>query len=125
VSGLAPTADDDVARVASAEGLTRHSPRETIGARRPAKGTAGDGLHRPGVDAVEGAKAQGSLGSQHDPRDRPSDPLSSLRHTKCPYLVRQLSGFSTAGSKSMSIVRRARMVSSETTGFILVRASEE
>jgi hypothetical protein len=29
----------------------------------------------------------------------------------CPYLVRQLSGFSTAGSKFMSIVRRARMVS--------------
>jgi hypothetical protein len=31
---------------------------------------------------------------------------------EAPYLARQLSGFSTAGSKSMSIVRRARMVSS-------------
>jgi hypothetical protein len=29
----------------------------------------------------------------------------------CPYLVRQLSGFSTADSKFLSIVRRARMVS--------------
>jgi hypothetical protein len=28
----------------------------------------------------------------------------------CPYLARQLSGFSTAGSKFISIVRRARMV---------------
>jgi hypothetical protein len=30
---------------------------------------------------------------------------------EAPYLERQLSGFSTAGSKSMSVVRRARMVS--------------
>jgi hypothetical protein len=37
----------------------------------------------------------------------------------------QLSGFSTAGGKFLSLVRRARMVSEETTGFILVRASEE
>jgi hypothetical protein len=29
----------------------------------------------------------------------------------CPYLVRQLSGFSTAGSKFVSIVRQAQMVS--------------
>jgi hypothetical protein len=29
----------------------------------------------------------------------------------CPYLARQLSGFSTTGSKFISIVRRARMVS--------------
>jgi hypothetical protein len=29
----------------------------------------------------------------------------------CPYLACQLSGFSTAGSKFLSIVRRARMVS--------------
>jgi hypothetical protein len=29
----------------------------------------------------------------------------------CPYLVRQLLGFSTAGSKFISIVRQARMVS--------------
>jgi hypothetical protein len=36
---------------------------------------------------------------------------SSSRHTMCPCLVRQLSGFSTAGSKFVSIVRRARMVS--------------
>jgi hypothetical protein len=31
----------------------------------------------------------------------------------CPYLARQLSGFSTAGSKFLSIVCRARMVSVE------------
>jgi hypothetical protein len=29
----------------------------------------------------------------------------------CPYLARQLSGFSTADSKFISIVRRAQMVS--------------
>jgi hypothetical protein len=29
----------------------------------------------------------------------------------CPYLVRQLSRFSTTGSKFVSIVRQARMVS--------------
>jgi hypothetical protein len=29
----------------------------------------------------------------------------------CPYLARQLSGFSTADSKFISIMRRARMVS--------------
>jgi hypothetical protein len=29
----------------------------------------------------------------------------------CPYLARQLSGFSTAGRKFLSIVRRDRMVS--------------
>jgi hypothetical protein len=29
----------------------------------------------------------------------------------CPYLVRQLSGFSTAGSKFVSIVLRAQMAS--------------
>jgi hypothetical protein len=29
----------------------------------------------------------------------------------CPYLARQLSGFATAGSKFLSIMRRARMVS--------------
>jgi hypothetical protein len=43
----------------------------------------------------------------------------------CPYLARQLLGFYTAGSKFVSIVRRARMVTQETTGFMLVRASEE
>jgi hypothetical protein len=60
-------AGGDVARVASDEGLTRRSPREDIGARRPAEGTASDGLHWPGVDAAEGAEPQGSPGSQHDP----------------------------------------------------------
>jgi hypothetical protein len=45
------------------------------------------------------------------PRSATSDPLSSSRHTMCPYMARQLSGFSTAGSKFLSIVRRARMVS--------------
>jgi hypothetical protein len=34
----------------------------------------------------------------------------------CPYLARQLSGFSTAGSKFLSIVRRARMVSAGDNG---------
>jgi hypothetical protein len=35
---------------------------------------------------------------------------------EAPYLARQLSGFSNTGSKSMSIVRRARMVSSGDDG---------
>jgi hypothetical protein len=43
----------------------------------------------------------------------------------CPYLARQLSGFSTTGSKFVSIVRRARMVSTGETETRLVRASEE
>jgi hypothetical protein len=43
----------------------------------------------------------------------------------CPYLARQLSGFSTAGSKFVSIVRWARMVSTGGNGIKLVRASEE
>jgi hypothetical protein len=34
----------------------------------------------------------------------------------CPYLARQLSGFSTAGSKFLSIVCRARMVSAGDNG---------
>jgi hypothetical protein len=55
-------ADDDVARVASDEGLARHGPREDIGVRRLAEGTADDGLHRPSVDAAERAEAQGSPG---------------------------------------------------------------
>jgi hypothetical protein len=60
-------ADDDVARGASDECLTCCSPREDIGARRPAEGTTGNGLHRPSVDEAEGAKAQGGPGSQRDP----------------------------------------------------------
>jgi hypothetical protein len=43
----------------------------------------------------------------------------------CPYLACQPSGFSTAGSKFVSIVRQARMLARETMGFILVRASEK
>jgi hypothetical protein len=35
----------------------------------------------------------------------------------CPYLARQLSGFSTIGNKFLSIVRRARMVSAEDNGI--------
>jgi hypothetical protein len=35
----------------------------------------------------------------------------------CPYLARQLSEFSTAGSKFVSIVRRARMVSAGKNGI--------
>jgi hypothetical protein len=34
----------------------------------------------------------------------------------CPYLARQLLGFSTIGSKFLSIVRRARMVSAGDNG---------
>jgi hypothetical protein len=60
-------ADDDVARVVSDEGLARCNPHEDIEPRRPAEGTVDNGLHRPGVDAAEGAKAQGGPGSQHDP----------------------------------------------------------
>jgi hypothetical protein len=48
---------------------------------------------------------------------RPSiRPLSSSRHTTCPYLARQLSGFSTADSKFLSIVHRPRMVSAGDNG---------
>jgi hypothetical protein len=60
-------ANDDVAQVTSDEGLTRRSPREDIGEWRSAEGTAGNGLHRSGVDAAEGAEAQGGPGSQRDP----------------------------------------------------------
>jgi hypothetical protein len=60
-------AGDDVARVASDEGLARRCPREDIGVRRPAEGTVGDGLHRLVVDTAEGAEAQGSPRIQHDP----------------------------------------------------------
>jgi hypothetical protein len=35
----------------------------------------------------------------------------------CPYLARQLSRFSTAGSKFVSIVRRARMISAIDNGI--------
>jgi hypothetical protein len=35
----------------------------------------------------------------------------------CPYLAHQLSGFSTADSKFLSIVRRARMVSAVDNGL--------
>jgi hypothetical protein len=35
----------------------------------------------------------------------------------CPYLGRQLSGFSTVDSKFLSIVRRARMVSAGDNGI--------
>jgi hypothetical protein len=43
----------------------------------------------------------------------------------CPYLACQLLGFSTTGSKFVSIVRRARMVSTGDNGIRLVRDSEE
>jgi hypothetical protein len=35
----------------------------------------------------------------------------------CPYLARQLLGFSTTGSKFISIVRRAQMVSAGDNGI--------
>jgi hypothetical protein len=43
----------------------------------------------------------------------------------CPYLARQLSGFSTADSKFVSIVRPARMASTRDNDIRLVWASEE
>jgi hypothetical protein len=43
----------------------------------------------------------------------------------CPYLARQLSGFSSAGSKFVLIMSRAQMVSTGDNGIKLVRASEE
>jgi hypothetical protein len=61
-------ADDDVAREVSHKRLTRHSLREGIGARRPAEGTAGDGLHRPSADEAEGAETQGGPGVSVTPR---------------------------------------------------------
>jgi hypothetical protein len=60
-------ADDDVTREASDESLTHRSPCEDIGARRPAEGTAGNGLHRPGVDEAERAEVQCGPGSHRDP----------------------------------------------------------
>jgi hypothetical protein len=56
-------------------------------------------------------KSQGGPRSQRDPVTVLPIHWCSSRHTKCPYLARQLSGFSTTGSKFISIVRRARMVS--------------
>jgi hypothetical protein len=49
--------------------------------------------------------------SQRDPSTVHPIHWSSSRHTMCPYLARQLSGFSTAASNFVSIMRRARMVS--------------
>jgi hypothetical protein len=43
----------------------------------------------------------------------------------CSYLARQLSVFSTAGSKFVSIVRQAQMISTGDNEIRLVRASEE
>jgi hypothetical protein len=104
-------ADDDVVREASDESLASRSRREDIGTRRPSEGAPGDGLRRPDVDEAEGAEAQGGPRSQCDPAAVHSIHWSSSRHTMCPYLACQLSGFSTAGSNFVSIVRRDRMVS--------------
>jgi hypothetical protein len=54
-------------REASDECLACHSPREDIGASRLVEGSAGDGLHRSGVNEAEGAKVQGGPRSQRDP----------------------------------------------------------
>jgi hypothetical protein len=61
-------ADDDITREASDEGIKCCSLREDIGARRPTEGTAGDGLHRPGVDEAEGAKRRVVPGVSVTPR---------------------------------------------------------
>jgi hypothetical protein len=87
------------------------SSREDIEMRRPGEGVPGDELRRPGVDEAEGAETQCGPVSQRDPATVHPIHWSSSRHTMCPYLVRQLSGFSTTGSKFISIVHRARMVS--------------
>jgi hypothetical protein len=104
--------DDDVARVALDEGLAHRSPPrghwgEASGRRYGWQRTPPARCRRN-----RGSRSVGWSRESMWPRDRLSDPLSSSRHTMCPYLARQLSGFSTAGSKFMSIVRRARMVSS-------------
>jgi hypothetical protein len=50
-------AEDDIVREASDESLASRNPYEDIGARRPGEGAPDDGLHRPGVDEIEGAEA--------------------------------------------------------------------
>jgi hypothetical protein len=87
------------------------SPREDIEMRRPGEGVPGDGLRRPGVDEAEGGETQRGPMSQRDPATVHPIHWSSSRHTMCPYLVRQPWGFSTTGSKFISIVRRTQMVS--------------
>jgi hypothetical protein len=109
--------DDDVVRETSDESLASRSPHEDIGTRRPGEGAPGDGLRRPGVDKAEGAETQGGPRSQRDPATIHPIHWSSSRHMMCPYLARQLSGFSTAGGKFVSIVRRARMVSTGDNGI--------
>jgi hypothetical protein len=84
--------------------------------RRPGEGAPGDGLRRSGVDEVEGAETQRGPRSQRDPATVHLIRWSSSRHTMCPYLARQLSRFSIAGSKFVSIVRWARMVSTGDNG---------
>jgi hypothetical protein len=61
-----------------------------------------------GVRAAHGVSLTPVLGGDHH---RGGCWETDLEH-EAPCLARQLSGFSTAGSKSMSIVRRARMISS-------------
>jgi hypothetical protein len=85
--------------------------------RRPGKGAPDDELRRPSVDEAEGAEAQSGPRSQRDPAAVHPIRLSSLRHTMCPYLARQLSGFSTVGNKFVSIMRRAWMVSTGDNGI--------
>jgi hypothetical protein len=97
-------ADDDVVREASDEGLASRSSHEDTGARWLAKGTTGDRLHQPGVDKAEGAEAQGDPGSLRDPAT--IHPIRRVRRdTRCAPTWCQLSGFATAGSKFLLIVR--------------------
>jgi hypothetical protein len=58
-----------------------------------------------------GAETQRGPRSQRDPAAVHPIHWSSSRHKMCPYLARQLSGFFTAGSKFISIVRQAQMFS--------------
>jgi hypothetical protein len=63
---------------------------------------------REGVRAAHGVSLHKVLGADHH---RGGCWETDLER-EAPYLACQLSWFSTAGSKSMSVVRRARMVSS-------------
>jgi hypothetical protein len=68
---------------------------------------------REGVRAAHGVPLPPILGADHH---RGGFWETDLER-EAPYLARQLSGFSTAGSKSMSVVHRARMVSSGDNGI--------
>jgi hypothetical protein len=76
---------------------------------------------REGVRTAHGVPLAPVVGADHH---RGSCREADLQ-CEAPYLARQLSGFSTTGGKFLSTACRAQMLVQETTGFILVRASEE